>query len=130
MKPWEEAAQWLAENNGQPFGEMLEHYLNHGYVWSSNTEFILGKTVWVEDGKLSFDHPEPNAWYVQLAAGKGAIGRFLELAPFPLPYVVWQRRGNNDNYHIYTWEKYQRKVKYYGRNKNSSTGVTELCSRN
>ena len=111
MAPWQRAKKWLIDNDGEPFEIILSHYIKHGYVWSGDKEFILGKKAKVEGGRLVFGHPEPDCWFVGLAAGKQALNRFLEVAPEPLPHVAWNRRGNNGDYHIHKWEKYKRRVR-------------------
>lgn len=58
----------------------LAEYLKNGYVWSSPTEFIMAR-------------PTHDAWFVHLAAGKGALRRFLDLMPFELPFLEWERKG-------------------------------------
>jgi|5B_taG_2_1085324.scaffolds.fasta_scaffold10589_2 hypothetical protein len=111
MRPWQQAKKWLIDNNGETFESQLGHYMNYGYVWSGDKEFIMAQKVRVDGERLQFGHPEPDCWFVGLASGTQALARFLELAPEPLPYVSWARRGQDDNYHIYKWDDYQRRVR-------------------
>ena len=71
--------------------------------------FIMGKPVMWEGGEMHSGGVAHNCWFVQLAAGRNALMRFLEVAPFELELVAWQRRGT-ERYHVYAWADYKRKV--------------------
>jgi len=107
MKPWQEAKKWQLENSELDFEELLGASLNGGFVWSSDSEFALFTKVRVEQGELV--EGEPNAWYVQLAAGKKPFKRLMEVAPGPMDFVCY-RRGKT-RLHIWPWEIFKRKVK-------------------
>lgn len=108
MFPWQTAKKWHMESGSViSFEELLGSYMGGGYVWSSPTEFVLGRQVRLEDGKIVTG--EPNAWFVHLAAGEEPFQRFLEIAPNKQEYVCWHRRGR-ENLHIYKWDTFNRRV--------------------
>ena len=122
MKPWQQAKKWQLENSDIPFEAVLAEYMDNGYVVSGPDCFILGKPVlWKEEQMYSGD-VAANCWFVQLAAGRKALMRFLEVAPFELEYVAWQRRGS-ERYRVYKWDDYKRKAKHHGIDKSSSTAA-------
>lgn len=91
--PWERARSWWDRNgDGQPFEVLLAGYVRSGFVYSGDDAFILAM-------------PQGDTWFVHLAAGD--IGRFTQLAPFPLPRVAWQRRGGGA-VRRYPWDRYVR----------------------
>jgi hypothetical protein len=113
VKPWQRAKKWQLENSDIPFEVVLADYMLNGYVVSGQDCFIMGKPVlWEKDEMHSGE--EANCWFVQLAAGRNALMRFLDVAPFELEYVAWQRRGS-ERYHVYKWDDYRRKVKRWDR---------------
>ena len=107
-QPWQLAKKWHLEiGSTVSFEQLLGMYMNSGYVWSSPTEFVLGRQVRLEDGAIT--HGEPNAWFVHLAAGEEPFKRFLELAPNKQEYVCWNRRGK-EKLHIYKWNTFKRRL--------------------
>jgi hypothetical protein len=98
------------------FERLLGRYIRDGhYVWSSPEAFILGAVCrWTADGELEAD-PSGDVWFVHLAATGMCSERrrvdrlppghllrwFLKLAPFPRPWVAWQRF--NRRIRIYEW---------------------------
>lgn len=108
MKPWQKAKRWQLEKSEVRFEELLVLFCEDGYVWSSPTEFMLFEPVRLEDGKIM--EGEPNAWYVQLAAGTNRpFLRLMNLAPHPLEYVCWHR--GTEKLRVYQWETFKRKAK-------------------
>lgn len=96
--PWQRAQAWWRKHNPRtPFAVLIANYLRGGhYLWNSPTEFILAASArW--DGRRLRTGGEPNAWFIHLAASSVGIGldiaAFLRLAPRPLPWVCWERRG-------------------------------------
>lgn len=69
---------FLAWNPQGDFTALVAGYLARGFVYSGDDAFILAM-------------PQGETWYVHLAAGK--VGRFQELAPFQLPWIAWERKG-------------------------------------
>ena len=108
VKPWQKAKRWQMENSEVRFEELLVLFCEDGYVWSSPTEFMLFVPVRVESGEIV--EGEPNAWYVQLAAGKDRpFRRLMEIAPMPMDYVCWHR--GTEVLRVYSWDTFKRKVK-------------------
>lgn len=113
--------EWDGLLGDSPFGDMLNFYAstNGGYaIWplmevcgrkgalfSSPDAFIMGRpvnsTLPDEDiVNLKDLHPEyedigltdaHDAWHVIYASGD--LRHFFDKAPYPLPYVLWQRDG-------------------------------------
>lgn len=110
LLPWQQAKKWHEESGGNlPFEELLGEFFRVGYVWSSPTEFVLARAARWEEGELYLGAATANCWFVHLGAGANPFRRFLEVAPYPLPFVAWQRRGQK-RYHVYEWEKFKRKL--------------------
>jgi len=97
------------------FDQLLVEFMALGYVWASPTEFLIARPT-----RLDAEDPvwwdgatggAADAWLVVVAVGAGALARFQELAPFPLPHVCWHRDGRG-RLHVWSWEKFQRKVNH------------------
>ncbi len=71
------AIQLYAEKH-LDFEKELAQYSSFGYVYASPQCIIIA--VQQED-----------CWFIQFAIGEGYMRRFLELMPFELPYVAWER---------------------------------------
>jgi hypothetical protein len=86
---------------GRNFAEVHGQYSEHGYVFSTPQWLIMARPVrrdnpgaWlkVQDIGQAFPScPEADAWYVQIAVGRGALGRFVQHMPFHLPFICWRR---------------------------------------
>ena len=84
------------EREGVSFRAVLESHLLHGYVFSGPSWFVMGRAVQstaTASELLDFTHPfpTPDAWLITAAAGDWCAA--LRLFPRPLPWVLWQRRG-------------------------------------
>jgi len=119
LNPWMEAKKWYTEQ-GLNFEDLLGSYFNEGFVWSSQTEFMLCKPCLLEDGFQYCGDVEPNCYHVTLAAGRNPMKRLMDLAPKKLPYVTWHRR-NREDLHIYEWDKLNRRLNN-GINNSTSPG--------
>jgi hypothetical protein len=112
MKPIKEAAK-LYEGTQKEFTIDLSNYLAKGYVYSGDDAFIMAKPIESDNidrwNDHSFDHKDPDCWFVYLAAGKGRLQRFQQLAPFKLPLIAWHRRGKEKAV-IYDWDRFLRKA--------------------
>ena len=121
MSPIQAARVSYDEDSQYTFEQDLGWHMHNAYVWSGKDAFVMGRPM--PKNKLeseaasrkSYDLPDCDVWFVWLGAGKAALKRFLEVAPFKLPFVAWHRKG--DNLKVYPWDDYERKVKRYG-NKN------------
>ncbi len=90
------AAAWRRWNPTGDFTALLAGYLTRGFVYSGDDAFILAMPQ------------NDDTWFIHLAAGKPA--RFLELAPFRLPWVAWQRDGRGP-VRRWSWARFARLVK-------------------
>jgi hypothetical protein len=89
------AAKYAAR--GECFRDVLAAHLVNGYVFSGPDYFVMGRAVGGNDSDLWLDfnhvfHVEQcDAWFISAMAGN--VGAALRLIPYPLPYLVYQRRG-------------------------------------
>ena len=121
MPPIQQAKATYETGDTNTFEGDLVWHLHNAYVWSGDDAFILGRPMpnakVAEEctHKTTYPVEDCDTWFVWLGAGKSALKRFLEVAPFKLEYVAWHRRGAKLK--IYKWKDYERKVNRYG-NKN------------
>lgn len=112
------------QDSERSFNTDLINYLAKGYVYSGPEAFIAARTINLEHADkwddFDFEHKNPNCWFVFLAAGRAKLHRFQQLAPFPLPYIGWHRRTDN-NLRTYRWERFATLVKENGINQNKTT---------
>lgn len=111
--PWQRAKRaFEAVCSRGTFEELLGRYVAEGgYVWSSPEEFLLAIPCRrLHRGGLVTDHEKPDVWFVHLAAvspprrmSASLIARFQSLAPRPLPWVAWNRRGGSLRF--YRWDQ-------------------------
>ena len=124
MSPIQQAKQSHEENSITSFEQDLVWHLHNAYVWSGDDAFIMGRPMprskIESEAATTTTYPleKCDTWFVWRGAGEGALARFLEVAPFKLPFVAWHRRG--DQLKIFKWKTYERKVNKYG-NKSKST---------
>ncbi len=119
--PIEEASKLYDEDSPRSFTEDLSFYLEKGYVYSGHDFFIMGRPITRRDDRFALDYgfsyKNPNAWFVHLAAGKGALRKFLDVAPFALEWVCWHKQKlDRAKLNYYKWETYKRKVEKNGIN--------------
>ena len=120
--PIEEARLLYDYDSPRSFEEDLCFYLKSGYVYSGRDHFIMGRPITKRyDGFVldyGFRFNDPNAWFVYLAAGKGALSRFLDIAPFKLEWVCWHKeKAERPKLKYYKWDHYKRKVKRWDQQK-------------
>ena len=117
------AAQWQGRDD---FHRVLGWHLSHGYVWSGADSFIVGRPIPRDaleqaDEFIAYDKKISDVWFVWLAAGKGAFARFLEVAPFKLPYVAWHRnKGENQKLKVWSWDQYDRVTQRFRKKQNGN----------
>ena len=112
------AAEWAGRDD---FHRVLGWHLQHGYVWSGSDCFIMGRPVphdcLEQAGEfVVWDKDICDVWFVWLGAGQRAraLQRFLEVAPFKLPYVAWHRKKKGvEKVKLWTWEQYDRVSKRF-----------------
>lgn len=99
MSPVEKASQvYNREWCKATFREDLEAHLLHGYVHSTPTGFVMARPVdstadedLILDPWHEFPREKQNAWLIWLAAGD--MAPLLELFPYELPLIGWQKRN-------------------------------------
>jgi hypothetical protein len=114
MRPIDLARLEYDESSPRTFVQDFAFFAEFGYIYSGDDFFIMARPInrrddyFLLDKKFKFKNP--NSWFVYLAAGKGALHRFIEIAPFKTKWVCWHRRTNSElKYH--SWNLYEKKVK-------------------
>ena len=107
MTPWQKALAWQEENSTKAMADLFGHYLSHGLVHSDSTLFLAAMEVsWDPVTKAINWHAkeEPNAWFIELAAGSTTylVRDMIKVAPRPLPFVLWCRGAFR--VHAWTWD--------------------------
>jgi len=121
--PIAKAVEWSGINE---FNYVFNWHLANGYVWSGSDCFIMGRPIPKDclskaDQFISWPKSECNVWFVWFGAGENALQRFLEVAPFKLPYVSWHRKTNEkEKLKVWTWKQYDRVTKRFRRKKNGN----------
>lgn len=117
------ASEWAGHDD---FHRVLGWHLQHGYVWSGADAFIVGRPIPKHcleqaDEFISWDKNICDVWFVWLAAGKQSLQRFIEVAPFKLPYVAWHRnKKDQQTLKVWSWDQYDRVTKRFRRKKNGN----------
>jgi len=111
-------AKALYRGGPRSFEADLGAHLQRGFVWSSDTEFIMARLVssklighW-NDLDYAAVRETADTWMIWMAVGMGlrsALARFLELMPFRQEFLAWHRRGNR--LRIWRLEDFERHVK-------------------
>lgn len=106
MSPYERAARWHLEHcPGDPFVEVVEAHLQVGYVFSGYDFFLLGRQVSSDWDEARICDPwqvdeQGDAWHVWLYAG--SMSAWQRLVPYPLPWLMFHRRGKLKRFHFPT----------------------------
>lgn len=74
---FDEAVRLYAEKS-LDFEEVYIQYSRFGYVYASPECIILAE-------------PQGDTWFIQFVIGTNGLKRFLELMPYELPYVAWEK---------------------------------------
>ena len=112
MLAWELARQWQQENGRVDFDTLLGHYFSHGLLHVTPSIFLAAKEArWDPLTRQVSFNDSPNAWFVELAAGRqtNPVREFLRLAPRPHSFLLWCRRGSY-RVHAWPWEQLARRV--------------------
>ncbi len=91
MTPTEHASLWYGEH----FSEVVADHFLTGYVFAGPDFFLMGKA-------------EGEAWFVTYFAGN--LARALDLIPYPLPFVDFQR--DNGKPRRYSLESLTRRLRH------------------
>jgi hypothetical protein len=97
MTPVELAARvYEREECTTTFRNDLEAHLLNGYVFSTPEGFVMARPVSILANEALILDPwhkfeTPDAWLIWLGAGN--LSPFLDMFPFPLPFLGWQKRN-------------------------------------
>ena len=106
MSPYEQAARWHLEHcPDDPFVEVVEAHLQVGYVFSGHDFFLMGRQVSSDWDEARICDPrqvdeQGDAWHVWLYAG--SMSAWQRLVPYPLPWLMFHRRGRLKRFHFPT----------------------------
>ena len=107
MKPLDHAKDWF----GSTFYEILDYYLDRGYVYSGPEAFGMAlphnKDLLMRSG-LNKELDKCDCWYIQYVAGD--IGRLLQLLsdlPHDFKWIVFNR--DDGDYKAYDLKKLMEK---------------------
>ena len=93
MKVLEEAVLSYEKTGGTWEDDIARYAHLGGYVYIAPDCIILGKPVrrdmGIPEGQWNVE--DPDAWFVKYAGGRGYVSKFIDLIPFPLPFVGWGR---------------------------------------
>lgn len=120
MRPIDLAQRQYDDTSPRTFVEDFAFFANYGYIYSGDDCFIMARPIARRDDQFVFDKGftfiRPDSWFVYLGAGKGALRRFIDLAPFKTEWVCWHRRTDSQlRYHL--WNLYERKTKKWDQQK-------------
>jgi hypothetical protein len=93
------------EHCPRTFEKDLELHLRHGLVYSDNDVFVAARPVYREWPKILITDPSwytagpGDCWHVYLCAGM--MRKLFWLAPFPLPWVSFERKNR---IRFYRWK--------------------------
>jgi hypothetical protein len=94
----------LYEGQDATFEEDLAAFVRTGRVYITPTCVLFAKAVpshLDSHGAMDvWEAKDCDAWLIGLAAGD--LGEFFRYAPYPLPWLVWARRGRLRKW---TWER-------------------------
>ena len=113
MSPYEEAkAVYSREFCPRTFQEDLELHLQYGYVFSTDTEFIMARPVLKgADPSLvvnpGFAFNSADCWFVYLFAGHPSS--IIQYMPYPLPWIGFERKNV---LRFWPLEKFNQRVAY------------------
>jgi hypothetical protein len=101
MMPFDQVAALYGQFEcSRTFDEDICAHIETGYVVSTPEHFLMGRAVdryadpaLIVDPWHSFPVVNQNAWLCYAFAG--CQSKLLTLAPFPLTWVGWQRRGKS-----------------------------------
>jgi hypothetical protein len=106
-------------NDDTNFNRIFQWHLRQGYIWVSPACMLLARPIeracLDRASDLEYQPVEPDTWFIWVAAGPGSTKRFMQLAPYVLPYVAWHRHG--ESLRLYQWDRLVRKI--YGNNSKS-----------
>ena len=120
--PLQKAIEWA----GDDFNKVFNWHLANGYMWSGNDSFIMGRPIpkdclMYADQFIKWPLDICDVWFVWLGAGRNPFQRFLEVAPFKLPYVAWHRKKlSQETLKVWSWDQYDRVTKRFRSKKNGN----------
>ena len=88
-----QAKDFYSNELGINFTDDAFTYLIGGYFYKTPTGLIFGKPIRRDGGTPDeqWNVENPDTWYVKFAIGDCGIGWFVNLLPYPLKWVAWQR---------------------------------------
>lgn len=89
------------------FSEDLVYYLAKGYVWSSDTSFIMMRPILLDEGVVEPKSlEEADTWFIEWASGD--MREMFRVAPKRMKHIAFYREG--DKLKVYGYEHLRRKI--------------------
>jgi hypothetical protein len=102
--------EWSKAEPKYPFFNLLHECCFSGAVIIKDGVVLIAKPARWDGKKAHFNYTGVNnCWFIFAAASKIGMLEFLELAPYELEHVCYQRRGKMKHT---TWEYLKRRLKY------------------
>ena len=107
----EEAIEAYGQTGGSGEDDVAAYATSGGYLYITPDCVILGKPVRRDAGRPEgqWGVKNPDAWFVKYAGGKGHVPKFIDLIPFPLPWVGWGREVKDKPVKWFNAEKVMRR---------------------
>ena len=102
----------LYEKIGTDLFKDIAVYLANGYVFKTPSSLLLGKAVKTNAGNpdAQWNVEDPDAWYIRTAVGDGAVKKFMDHMPYPLPWIGWMRHVKNKPVKYFSYEQVKRRM--------------------
>lgn len=108
MTPIQTATELYKGKQGDFMTDLAVH-LRVGVVYSGPDAFMMGRAVcWAMDDLMNPSLPSRGAadtWFIWMTVGVGAVRKALQLCPYPLKYVAWERHHDQGRVRRYTFER-------------------------
>lgn len=90
-------AKALYRTAGRDLNRDLSDFLDCGYVFATPDRLLLARPIQRADWRRWVTPAEADAWFVQLAVGRGSIRWFVEQMPVWLPWIAHRRDMRGDD---------------------------------
>lgn len=117
LTPVQAAFAWhCAHPDGRTFLERIAQAMQTGLVYAGPDAFLLAQEVLCDPETpacYSGAGDRANCWFIELAAGPRAVGRFFQLLHRPQPWVAYHRNHRDARLRVWPWARLKG---IYGRN--------------
>jgi len=105
-------AKALYADHGLNLGREIGAFLDMGdVVLATADRLLLARPIVLERPREWPPRSAPDAWYVRLAVGRGALAWFMAQMPYHLPFLAWRRGFRGDpNLRIYPTQQFKERL--------------------